>query len=184
VIAMSGEHELKDLLRREIAEDTKKRNRLREQLNAIEPRLTQAVRFYRLRFGEEPFPEQPGPELPKEPRRRRRLSHADHAAVAITESSQLGVPLKVDEIRRLVVSAGFGRDDYPTRETLVSTLFRSPLFERAGRGLFVLREPYKREDLPSSHSASLMGVAGSEETPGSIPVEQGSEAAPISADEL
>ncbi len=144
----------KDLLRRDIEDQKRIVARLRRQLATAEPRLSQSIRFFRSRFGEDPSTAET-PALASSDQAsarplRNRITHADHSAVAITEANSVGVGLKVQEIRQMLVAAGLGREDYPTRETLISTLSRSPLFERAGPGLFRLLQPYRRDDLPES----------------------------------
>jgi len=174
---MSGtESELKDLLRRDIAEGRRKVNKLRRELADVEPRLAHSIRFFRSRFGEDPFPQTPsadssegsGARTKLTPRRipRRRITHADYAAVAITETGKVGVPLKVSDVLSILRDAGYKPEDFPTRETIVSTVYRSPLFRKVGRGSFVLDDSYPMDEMPPIMRSAFSGTAGNTRAPG------------------
>ncbi len=188
-MARQDAEELKELIRKDIEADRAALQKLREQVARIEPRLAQSIRFYRARFDDSDLPGdlQGGSSVRRlrvGARRRGRISHANHAAVALTELGLVGTFLTVDEIRKAMVERGLGKKDYPSRATLASMVVRSPLFEKSGkRGRYVLQSPMKREDLPHASKEFLekmvAGVtAGNEETPSGNSVTQGSEAAP------
>ena len=153
--------DLKTLLLKEIEADERKVTKLREALALVEPRLLRAKAYFSARFATDVLPESSqegqGPEpVTSSPKTRKRFGHADRCAVAITEAGKVGAPLSVEEIKALLVSGGIARADYPTRETLVSTVSRSPLFSQQGAGRFVLREPYPRGRVPAKHRDKLV----------------------------
>jgi len=183
--------DLKEVLLREIEADMRRRERLRKQLRDIEPRLTQAIRLFRMRFGEAELPAGAGSSsstrAARKPQvKRREGSHAHNAARALTQAQQVGKPLKIDQIRRYLIDAGLGDEQYPTRATVYSTIARSPLFRKVKRGLYALREAYKDGNKVGDAGIVLAGVSvGNEETgPGAPGKPQGSEAAPASTDDL
>jgi hypothetical protein len=185
-MATREDERLKELLLGEIERDEQRAQRHRKVLAELEPRLRGARTYFVARFGEDALPEHLRSDsrrvVPSQPeRKRKRFGHADLCAIAVTEAGMAGEPVTVDRVRRLVIEARFATEKYPTRQTLVSTLNRSPLFERKGRGFFVLPKPYTRDDVPEKHKGKLAGVAGNEETKATErSPKQGSEAAPAS----
>jgi hypothetical protein len=181
---------LKELLIGEIERDEQRAQRHRKVLAELEPRLRGARAYLVARFGEDALPDHLRAEarrvstvLAEPARKRKRFGHADLCAIAVTEAGMVGEPVTVDRVRKLLIEAAFATAGYPTRQTLVSTLNRSPLFETQGGGHFKLLRPYTRADVPEKHRYKLdtfrkAGVsAGNEETePGTRGKTQGSEA--------
>jgi len=187
------EERLQELLLAEIERDEKRAQRHRKVLAELEPRIRGARAYFSARFGESALPDHLRGEAEESVtagvpvRKRKRFGHADLCAIAITEAGETGQPVTVDHVRRLVIGAQFAdvTVTYPTRQTLVSTLNRSPLFGREGGGYFILLKPYPREAVPEKHRHKLAGAsAGNEETQGGNPVAQGSEAAPADLSDL
>jgi hypothetical protein len=183
--------DLRTLLLSEIEADMRRERVLRAELAELQARLTRAREYYRLRFKRNVPENTSQGEARHSPvdrlrRRSSRPSHAHLAAVALTEAEKVGVPLRVAQIHRYLSRAGLGSMAHPTRQTLISSVMRSPLFERVGRGLFSLVQPLGREDLPIVSEGKLAGVtAGNEETgPRARGEAQGSEAAPASLTDL
>jgi hypothetical protein len=187
---------LKELLLGEIERDEHRAQRHRKVLAELEPRLRGARNYFVARFGEDALPDhlregagRASTSLAEPVRKRKRFGHADLCAIAVTEAGMVGDAITVDRVRRLLIEAGFATQGYPTRQTLVSTLNRSPLFETQGGGRFRLLRAYSRADVPEKHRHKLDALtkagapAGNEETePGARGKTQGSEAdAPANA---
>ena len=179
--------DLKALMIREIADDTRALERLQKELSVLEPRLLRAIAYFIARFGEADLPVNViGADAllhtgPQPTRQRKRFGHADLCAIVVTEAGKLGEPVTVDAVRKLLIEAGFASRDYPTRDTLVSTLNRTPLFTNQGGGKFALAQAYRREDVPEKHRSKLAGrSAGNAETKPTQVGLQDSEALPAS----
>jgi len=81
---------------------------------------------------------------------RRGPSNAVKAAIILTESGKVMAPLRVQEIHERLLASDLVQERPPTLATLQSTIIRSGLFERCGRGFWRLLQPVSRGDLEAA----------------------------------
>ena len=180
--------ELKRLLLADIEADMRQERKLRGELAELQTRTERAKEYFRLRFGQvipggRPAERSLAGGIGGTLRTRASgPSHAQLAAVALTEADKVSAPLKIAQIHRYLVRAGMGSMTHPTRQTLISSVMRSPLFQKVGRGLYALVGGVGRENLSMSSGTGAAGAkAGNEEAePRASGTTQGSEAAPTS----
>lgn len=142
---------LQRLLLEEIETNARKRDRLRRDLQKLEPQLRRAVAYYKDRFGEASLPaalrsrdtqrKDVGPRKDTE-----RTTIADRAAEAVKQAGKVGVPLQVRAIYECMQSTGFVVDGKPSEATVGTLVAQNAsaegaLFERTKRGWYRLNHP-------------------------------------------
>ncbi len=182
---------IKELLLADIERDRGRERKLRAELMELQVSIRRDTAYFERRFGRSLSRREPTTAPPKGtgPRLRRRASgpsHAQLAAVALTRADKVSAPLKIAQIHRYLDRAGLGSMTHPTRQTLISSIMRSPLYQKVGRGLYALVRAIGREDLAMTSGTGAAGAqAGNEETiPAATGETQGSEAAPATPSDL